>query len=774
MKIWVCVSDPFEEIRIGKAILESIRNEAPNLNEFQTLLKNIHESIEDKKFLLVLDDVWTEDSSKWEKLKNCLKYGSKDSRVLVTTRNRKVAEVVGSSNFIEVKMLSDDKCWTLFSRISFRGRSNEECQKLENVGRRIVKKCKGLPLAVKTLAGLLYFKKTIEEWQSVLDSEMWELEEVENKIFPPLLISYFYLPSELKRCFLYCAIFPKDYDISKDELIKLWMTQDYLKPNQNKDMELVGEEYFEKLAMRSFFQDFDKDEDGSIITCKMHDMVHDLAQYLVKNKCFYVEVDDNGEFRLNSYYEKAHHSMIVLKGKTSFPISIFYENKLRSLIFKHLGYGQRMGIDTSKLFDHLTCLRALHFGNNSIKDVSIGVNKLIHLRYLNISRNYGIIELPKTVCELYNLQTLNIEGCTNLKKLPEEIGKLVNLRHLINSSYLEYMPKGIERLTCLRTLSVVVMSGDKKACKFECLRNLNHLGRELWMTCRGGVDVGEINKAGFKNKTKLVILMIDLSSEEGVSNTNEEALEDFQPAPNLEALSLCGYWGASRLSLNWMMSLTKLRKLYLKSWSGFIRLSLGKLSCLESLWIMEMKSVKSLDDEFVRMESDNISSFSSSSLLIAFPKLQSLEFYKMEVWEEWDCGASGRGEEQIKIMPCLRSLTIDECPKLKTLPDYLLQSTTLEELDIPLYPILQRRYRVETAENWVKDCGIPKIRIYENPMISDDLESSSPSVVSFHDDVEDQTETAHMSAIHRAVSLHDNVENRLSQTQTEITDVIDS
>ncbi|KAK3220154.1 hypothetical protein Dsin_014124 [Dipteronia sinensis] len=286
------------------------------------------------------------------------------------------------------------------------------------------------------------------------------------------------------------------------------------------------------------------------------------------------------------------------------------------------------------------------------------------------------------------------------------------------------MPRGIERLTCLRTLDKVVVSGDKKACKFECLRNLNHLGGQLWMKCRGGVDVGEINKAEFKNKTKLLGLWALLSSEV----SNEEALEDFQPPPNLEELTLSGYRGASRLSLNWMMSLTKLKKLELGSWSCFERLSLAKLPCLESLSIWKMESVKSVGDEFVGMESDNISSFSSSSLLIAFRKLQSLQIAGMEDWEEWDCGASGRGEEQIKIMPCLRSLRIYSCPKLKTLPDYLLQSTTLEELDIhySFSDILERRYRVEEAENWVKDCGIPKIRIYENPMFSDDLESSSP------------------------------------------------
>ncbi|KAI9160699.1 hypothetical protein LWI28_010792 [Acer negundo] len=270
------------------------------------------------------------------------------------------------------------------------------------------------------------------------------------------------------------------------------------------------------------------------------------------------------------------------------------------------------------------------------------------------------------------------------------------------------MSKGIERLTCLRTLDKVVVSGDKKACKFECLRNLNHLRGELYIHCIG-VDVGEINKAEFKNKTKLLSFRIELSSEEDVSNTNEEALEDFQPPPNLELLFLRGYRGASCLSLNWIMSLTKLRRLSLDCGShiGFERLSLGKLPYLELLWIRGMGSVKSVGDEFVGMER-----FSSSSLVIAFPKLQSLQFRGMGDWEEWDCGASGRGEEQIKIMPY-----VTEWRKQKT-GSRTVAFLRSESMKIPCFP-----------------------------------KSSSPAVVSFHDDIEDELPEI-QTAIHRRAHLH--------------------
>ncbi|KAL5824441.1 hypothetical protein ACOSQ3_020504 [Xanthoceras sorbifolium] len=719
-KIWVCVSDPFDEIRIGKAILESLRNVAPNLNEFESVLKNIKESITDKKFLLVLDDVWTKDSNKWEELKSSLEYGAKGSRILVTTRNMEVANVMGSTNIVELGMLSDEKCWSLFSQVSFYERNNEECKKLADVGRRIVKKCKGLPLAVKTLGGVLRFKTTIEEWTSVLNSEVWELEDAEKKIFTPLLLSYFDLPSELKRCFLYCAIFPKDYVMKKNQLIKLWMAQDYLRTQRNKDAESVREENFEKLAMRSFFQDFKRDEDdGSIVSCKMHDIVHDFAMYLTKNECFSVEVDDSEGFPLNSSYRKARHSMTVLKRNASVSTSIFKKNRLRSLIFE---CGDRWRnqtcIDISNLFNYLTCVRALRFYGKSIADVPSGISKLTHLRYLEVSKNNDIRELPETVCELYNLQTIDIRCCENLNKLPEGIGKLVNLRHLINYGSFRacsYMPKGIERLTCLRTLSKVIVSGDKKACTFECLRNLNHLGGSLQIECWSRVDLGEINKAEFNNKTKLLFLDLWLSS----NVINEEALEDFQPPPNLERFYLNEYRGTSRLFLNWMTSLTKLRSVSLFDWSGTELLPpLGKLQFLEELVILEMKSVKRVGDEFLGMESDNLSASSSSSSVNAFPKLQSLEFYNMRDWEDWDCQTFGRGGEDIKIMPCLRSLKIVDCPYLKTLPDYILQLITLEELEMEDCSILERRYQVERAENWVKDSGIPKIRIYENPSFS--------------------------------------------------------
>ncbi|XP_031248368.1 putative disease resistance protein RGA3 [Pistacia vera] len=348
-KIWVCVSEPFDELRIAKAILESFDKKS-NLGELESIMQEIHQHIKRNKFLLVLDDVWTDNPDNWENLKRTLKCGSLESRILVTTRNENVANAIGTTNTILLGILPDEECWSLFCQLAFSGKIHKE---FEDIGKKIIQKCNGLPLAVKTLGSLLRFKRKFEEWENISNSKIWELKEVEQRIFPPLLFSYYDLSSILKKCFSYCAIFPKDYVIEKDVLIKLWMAQGYLKSKDSKkDMELVGEEYFKSLAMRSFFQDFQKDDDDiDINSCKMHDIVHDFAQFLTQNECYTIEVDGRGEIELESSYVKVRHSMIKIQRGASFPSSIYTRNTfLRSLVVD-CNYDPDLKIVLSKLID---------------------------------------------------------------------------------------------------------------------------------------------------------------------------------------------------------------------------------------------------------------------------------------------------------------------------------------------------------------------------------------------------------------------------------------
>ncbi|XP_034680886.1 disease resistance protein RGA2-like [Vitis riparia] len=299
-RIWVCVSDPFEPARIFRDIVEIIQKASPNLHNLEALQQKVQTCVSGKKFLLVLDDVWTEDNQLWAQLKNTLHCGAAGSRILATTRKESVVKMMRTTYKHLLGELSLEQSRALFHQIAFSERSTwEKEEELKEIGEKIADKCKGLPLAIKTLGNLLGLKNSEEEWKNVLNSEVWQLDEFERDISPALLLSYYDLSPAIQRCFSFCAIFPKDSVIERDELIKLWMAQSYLKSDGSKEMEMVGRTYFEYLAARSFFQGFEKDDDGNIIGCKMHDIVHDFAQFLTQNEYFIVEVDNQ---RDSSYH----------------------------------------------------------------------------------------------------------------------------------------------------------------------------------------------------------------------------------------------------------------------------------------------------------------------------------------------------------------------------------------------------------------------------------------------------------------------------------------
>ncbi|KAF2301034.1 hypothetical protein GH714_019436 [Hevea brasiliensis] len=264
-----------------------------------------------------------------------------------------------------------------------------------------------------------------------MDSEVWELENAEVDIFPHLWLSYNDLSPPLRQCFSYCAIFPKDHLMEKRKLIELWMAHGYIKETTKKDMETIGEEYFQNLASRSFFQDINIDDNFYDIsyTCKMHDIVHDFAQYIRRDECFSMEVSSSVESSMESVSNEARYSRIVLAGKGSLPGYFYDAKKLRGLIAQFEG-GFVVTAVLSSFFNELTCLRSLDLSNRHIEEIPPTISQLIHLRQLDLSSNDHLKSLPETLCELYNLQTLNVYGCRNLAKLPDGVRKLVNLRHL--------------------------------------------------------------------------------------------------------------------------------------------------------------------------------------------------------------------------------------------------------------------------------------------------------------------------------------------------------
>ncbi|KAL5759000.1 hypothetical protein ACOSP7_021611 [Xanthoceras sorbifolium] len=204
-KAWVCVSDDFDVFRISKAILESITLKPSDLKDLNQVHLQLKDVLAGKKFLLVLDDVWSEDYTLWESLRSPFMVGAAGSKVIFTTRNLKVASMVGSiGDCHKLQRLSHDACWSLFTTHAFQNTNINARPNLELIRDKVVERCSGLPLAAKTLGGLLCSKQRVDEWDDILNSGIWNLSD-KNEILPVLKLSYHHLPSYLKRCFcLFC------------------------------------------------------------------------------------------------------------------------------------------------------------------------------------------------------------------------------------------------------------------------------------------------------------------------------------------------------------------------------------------------------------------------------------------------------------------------------------------------------------------------------------------------------------------------------------------
>ena len=294
----------------------------------------------------------------------------------------------------------------------------------------------------------------------------------------------------------------------------------------------------------------------------MHDIVHDFAQLMTSKECFTID----GDKELGKNCKSARHLRLELIGETQFPMSMYNAKNARTLFFTMW----RRTIFPLNLFQHLTCLRALTLKSYSLEILPNEVEKLIHLRLLDLTKCYCIKELPESMCNLFNLQTLNIAGCMEITKLPQGMGKLIKLRHLLINDLdilTEPFPKGIGRLSSLRTMERFIIGGidDVEGCKLGELKNLNRLKGSLTIKgLKNVTNVQEAENAQLRDKEHLreLRLPFDEEDEEIESVRNDEIiLKALEPHPNLEILRIDYYMG--RVYPNWMKSLSNLKRLEL-------------------------------------------------------------------------------------------------------------------------------------------------------------------------------------------------------------------
>ncbi|KAH9684353.1 putative disease resistance RPP13-like protein 1 [Citrus sinensis] len=667
LKAWACVSDDFDVSRLTKSILHSIASDQNvdnhDLNKLQEELKK---QLFGKKFLLVLDDVWNENYNDWVDMSRPFEAGAQGSKIVVTTRNQQVAKIMRPDQAYELKNLSTEDCLSVFAQHSLGTRDFSSHKSLEDIGKKIVIKCNGLPLAAKTLGGLLCGEHDRGVWEGVLSSKIWELPEERCDIIPALRVSYYYLSAPLKQCFAYCSLFPKDYEFEDEEIILLWSASGFLdhKESGNPDEDL-GRKFFQELRSRSFFQQSSNNTSRFV----MHDLISDLAQWAAGE--IYFTMEYTSEVNKQQSFSKNLRHLSYIRGECDgvkrFE-GLYDIQHLRTFLPVKLSNSWDGDLARSilpKLFK-LQRLRVFSLFGYRISELPNSVGDLRYLKYLNLSGT-EIRTLPESVNKLYNLHTLLLEDCRKLKKLCAEMGNLIKLHHLKNSNTdsLEEMPLGIGNLTCLQTLCNFVVAKDSGS-ELRELKSLTHLKRTLKISKLENVKcVGDAMEAQMDGKKKLKELSLNWTcSTDGSSSREAETemgvLDMLKPHTNLEQFCIKGYGGMKFPTWLGDSSFSNLVTLKFENCDMCTALpSVGQLPSLKHLAVCGMSRVKRLGSEFYGNDPP-----------IPFLCLETLRFEDMQEWEDWIPHGSSQGV--VEGFPKLRELHILRCSKLKgTFPEHL-------------------------------------------------------------------------------------------------------
>ncbi|KAL3755494.1 hypothetical protein ACJRO7_002532 [Eucalyptus globulus] len=448
-KVWLSMPLEFEIEKTMRDIIKCLNSEAKFDNWTLEMLQNdLRSRVENKRCLFVMDDVWQVRREEWEQLTYLLGGVSKGSKIIVTSRNKFITSIMGTRYPFDLANLSREDSLTLFVNCAFDQGKERNHPDLMVIGKEIVRKCGGNPLAMKTLGSLLYSKHNQKsDWEFVRDSEIWQLD---TGILPSLRISYDLMPSYLKQCFAYCSIFPKNHEFSNFDLIQFWISNGFIQPRRkNQELEEIGQQYLKELFSRSFFDVVA--ERYPLVIFKMHDLIHELAISVAQTESCNMTKERTQDISPSTRHISIFNTFDVPKDEL--PGCLSKLSRVRTVMSEKLGSSEEFFLETCiERFKHMRVL-VLHESTFDLLPSSIGTLK--HLRNLHLCYSPNLKKLPKSVCKLRNLQCLVLSGCTELEELPANIKNMINLRFLsVTTKQQRFSESGIGCLTSLRWLFI--------------------------------------------------------------------------------------------------------------------------------------------------------------------------------------------------------------------------------------------------------------------------------------------------------------------------------
>ncbi|TYG51897.1 hypothetical protein ES288_D10G297800v1 [Gossypium darwinii] len=579
---------------------------------------------------------------------------------------------------MELSVLTDDESWNLLCKKAFpRSKMGSQCcsEEFVKLGKEMVKKCGGLPLAIVVLGCLLATKQSVAQWEMVHKNIHGHLNELPHQdrqygaVNRILVSSYNDLPYPLKPCFLYLSHYPEDWEIPKKELIRLWIAEGFIPENEEFFMEDLGEIFLEELIDRSLVQLSRRDYTGTNVeTCRVHDLLRDLCTKKAREEKF-LEIIQQPQHELEVTLAESmlrrisihpSKSKVYLKGK---------HPKLRSLLFSHSEKLVELRISKYKSFKFLRVL-------------TLQKGKCIYVSAV-IGKIYEDWHVSAEIGNLLYLRYLKLE-CYSKMILPRSIGRLKNLYTLyINIWYDIVIPDGVFKLERLRHIYIVV---DEKAAEINAALRWTNIQSLGIVFTRG------------KYMKPTLILLAKLQRLRSVSLS-------FFDGSHLDLEPLSQYYHLSKLKLMGRIQDGPHRNGHVLK---FLPLNIVKLT-LSHCWLRQdpMAVLEKLCHlRILYMEQAYIGSKMVCSAN-GFPKLDYLRMSSFLELKEW--------EIEEGAMPCLRELKLVNVESLRMLPEGLRYITTLQELNLlGVSWSLKERIKVidgREGEDFYKVRHIPSIYI---------------------------------------------------------------
>uniref|UniRef100_I1NK84 Rx N-terminal domain-containing protein n=1 Tax=Oryza glaberrima TaxID=4538 RepID=I1NK84_ORYGL len=549
----------------------------------------------------------------------------------------------------------------------------EQRREFSGVGYQIVKKCDGLPLAIKVVAGVLSSKKTKAEWESIRDSK-WSIHGLPKELGGPLYLSYSNLPPELKQCFLWCALLPSNFGIHRDAVAYWWVAEGFVTKMHGYSIHEAAEEYYHELIRMNLLQPKPEFVDKWMST--MHDLLRSLGQFLTKDHSLFMNME-NSKALLNLRH------LVISNDVKEIP-AIEELKCLRSLLIFNNKNFKTINKD---IFRELKHIRVLVLSGTSIQVIPESVGNLLLLRLLDLSYT-KIKKLPESIGNLTSLEYLSLHCCRHLDSLPASLMRLSNISFLeLEQTGIDHVPKGIAKFQKLYNLKGVFESASGfRLDELQCLPNIQRLRivklekatpggafvlrnslrlRELWFRCTMGANTHDITHYQMNEIERI-----------------QQVYEMLSPSSSLIYLFFEGFPGVR--FPDWLCSepeykMPNLGHMYLNECISCSELPpAGQMPELLILQIRCADAVVNIGSELLGK------GVSSATHITIFPKLKLLHIIDMSNLESWSLNTGNlRGRsEQLVLMPCLKRLFLNGCPKLRALPEDLHRIANLRRIHI--------------------------------------------------------------------------------------------